>query len=173
MRCGEWARARESPLLRLTEHADPHATGIVMCAQSRSKAMGRKLIILYAQFLQRLVCSASGGRGACSRHARPKRRFAVALGRLASPHWQRKKSFTYRARTAVAPKPCHTTHTIPLAASTSNSPSQSCQSRPAKRARDGIEWILPVPARPSRHPSVCARAESMTFRLFFVWPYNK
>ena len=97
VKCGEWARARGRALLRLTEHADQcvrAATGIVMRypqSKSRSQAMGQTISSASAQFLQRLVCSASGGRGACSRHARPKRRFAVALGRLASPHWQRKK----------------------------------------------------------------------------------
>ena len=89
----------------------------------------------------------------------------LPFGRLASPHWQRKKVL----RTVHA-LPSH--QTMPHYSSSCKYIQLSRQSSPAKRARDGIEWILRVPARPSRHPSVCARAESMTFRCFFVWPYK-
>lgn len=152
--------------VRLTEHADPHATGIVMCAQSRSRAMGQKLIILPL----RNFCSASFARPAAGAVRAvvmrdSKRRLAVGLARLASPHWQRKKVL----RTVHA-LPSH--QTMPHYAVSCKYIQLTRQSSPAKRARDGIEWILRVPARPSRHPSVCARAESMTFRCFFVWPYK-
>lgn len=158
-------RERGSPLLRLTEHADPHATGIAMCAQSRSKATGQKSITFCAiSAAPRLL---GQRRARCVQSSCETPRDVWPLASRASPlHIGSEKKFYVPCTHCRRTKLCHT---IPLAASTSNSRTQS---RPAKRARDGIEWILRVPARPSRHPSVCARAESMTFRCFFVWPYK-
>ena len=164
MRCGDWQRARGSPLLRLTEHADPHATGIVMCAQSRSRRWGK------INHRLRNFCSASFARSAAGAVRAvvmrdPKDVWPLA-SRVSPLHiWQRKKVL-------------RTVHAL-LSHQSMPHYSPSCkyiqlprQKSPAKRARDGIEWTLRVPARPSRHPSVCARAESMIFRCFFVWPYK-
>lgn len=158
-------RERGSPLLRLTEHADPHATGIVMCAQSRSKATGQKSITFCAiSAAPRLL---GQRRARCVQSSCETPRDVWPLASRASPLHIGSEKKVLRTVHAL---PSH--QTMPHYPPSCKYIQLSRQSSPAKRARDGIEWILRVPARPSRHPSVCARAESMTFRCFFVWPYK-
>ena len=164
MRCGEWQRERK-PTAKADRARRSACNGHRDVRAKSIEGDGAKINHLLRNF-----CSASFARPAAGAVRAvvmrdPRDVSPLPLGRLASPHWQRKKVL----RTVHA-LPSH--QTMPHYSPSCKYIQLSRQSSPAKRARDGIEWILRVPARPSRHPSVCARAESMTFRCFFVWPYK-
>ena len=171
MKCGEWQRERTP-----TAKADRARRSVRACCNGHGDAIPTKQKVDRRRWGNssrqplRNFCSASFARpaaGAVRAVVMRDPRDVSPLPLGVSPlHIGSEKKFYVPCTHCRRTKLCHT---IPLAASTSNSRTQS---RPAKRARDGIEWILRVPARPSRHPSVCARAESMTFRLLFVWPYK-
>ena len=148
-------RERGSPLLRgkadrarrsaCNGHRDVRAKSI--------EGDGAKLIILPL----RNFCSASFARPAAGAVRAvvmrdSKRRLAVGLARLASPHWQRKKVL----RTVHA-LPSH--QTMPHYAVSCKYIQLARQICPAKRARDGIEWIVSVQLGP-RAIHRCARVLS-------------